>query len=83
MADYVKINPNSKTGDLLISRAVFEQLATDATNKVQGVSVAKKSFKLSFLYLRINGIIDKANSLWRTGPWSKLKGSKAVRITAI
>ncbi len=56
MADYVKINPNSKTGDLLISRAVFEQLATDATNKVQGVSVAKKSFKL---YKPVQAIFQK------------------------
>lgn len=47
MADYVKINPNSKTGDLMISRAVFESLATEATNRVQGVSVAKGNFKLS------------------------------------
>lgn len=47
MADYVKINPNSKNGDLMISRAVFESIATNATNKVQGVSVAKRSFKLS------------------------------------
>ena len=47
MADYVKINPNSKNGDLMISRSVFESIATNATNKVQGASVAKRSFKLS------------------------------------
>ena len=47
MADYVKINPNSKNGDLCISRTVFETLATEATNRIIGVSVAKKSFKLT------------------------------------
>ena len=47
MADYVKINPNSKHGDLYISRAVFESLATEATNRIKGVSVASRSFKLT------------------------------------
>ena len=47
MADYVKINPNSKNGELCISRTVFETLATDATNRVSGASVAKAKFKLS------------------------------------
>ena len=47
MVDYVKINPNNKNGDLMISRTVFESLATEATNKVKGASIAKKGFKLS------------------------------------
>lgn len=47
MSDYIKINPNSKTGDLAISRDVFEDIATDATSRVSGASVAKKAFKLS------------------------------------
>lgn len=47
MADYVKTNPNSKKGDLMISRQVFESLATEAVNRVKGVALAKKSFKLS------------------------------------
>ena len=42
MGDYVKINPNSKKGELLISRHVFEQLATEGTNRVSG-----GKFKLS------------------------------------
>lgn len=46
MADYVQINPNSKNGSLMISRAVFESIASDATNRVSGASVAKKNFKL-------------------------------------
>jgi uncharacterized alkaline shock family protein YloU len=47
MADYVKINPHSKNGDLMISRTIFETIATEATSRVQGVSVAKGKFKLS------------------------------------
>ena len=47
MADYVKINPNSKNGELAISRSVFESLATEATNRVSGAQVAKSKFKLS------------------------------------
>lgn len=47
MADYVKINPNSKNGDLYISRSVFEALANEATTHIKGVSVASRSFKLS------------------------------------
>lgn len=45
MADYVKINPNSKNGDLMISRDVFEQLASEATNRV--LETSKKAFRLT------------------------------------
>ena len=51
MADYLRIQTHSKQGTLGISRKVFEFLATDATNRVQGVTVSKakkiKSFTLS------------------------------------
>lgn len=44
MSDYVKINPNSKHGELMISRQIFETIATDAVNKVNS---NKKDFKLA------------------------------------
>lgn len=50
MADYLKINPNSKHGELAISRSVFETLATEAVNQVNGASLVenkRKAFKLS------------------------------------
>ncbi len=51
MADYLLIRSGSKKGTLGISRKVFEFLATEATDRVQGASLSKakkiKSFTLS------------------------------------
>lgn len=42
MADYIKLNSGSKAGELSISRTVFEQVASEAVDRVNGASVAKK-----------------------------------------
>lgn len=48
MADYYKIQSLSNKGDISISRKVFEQIASDATSRVNGASVSKKEkFRLS------------------------------------
>lgn len=45
MADYVYIKNYSKDGEIAISRRVFEELATDAVERVSGASVIKKGKK--------------------------------------
>lgn len=51
MADYIKINPNAKNGDLMISKNIVEEISLDAINKyVKNVSLDKdKPIKVSFL----------------------------------
>lgn len=48
MSDYIKIQ-KGKNGELAISRSVFEEIASETTNRVSGASVSKtkKTFKLS------------------------------------
>jgi len=47
MTDYVYIKNNSNLGEIGMSRKVFEQIALEATNRIQGASVsAKKRFTL-------------------------------------
>lgn len=49
MADYVYIKNSSSDGDLAISRRVFEELATEAVDKVIGASVTTLKSKNKIL----------------------------------
>ena len=49
MADYVIIKNTSNKGQLAISRKVFEELATDAVDRVMGASIAKSKIKIKTL----------------------------------
>ena len=51
MADYVYIKNYSKDGEIAISRRVFEQLATDAVERVSGASINGKGKKKSIFSL--------------------------------
>lgn len=65
MADYLKIQNFSNKGTIAISRRVFEMLATDATERIQGASLSAskkigsfsltKPVKVSF---RSNGKVE-------------------------
>lgn len=66
MADYYKIKNLSKSGDIALSRKVFEQIASDAANRVNGASVSKKEkFKLSPVVVSFhsNGKVEVALSI--------------------
>jgi len=66
MADYFKIKNYSKSGEIAISRRVFEDIASDATNRVKGASVSrqrKNSFYLTRpvqVSFRKNGQVEVA-----------------------
>ena len=50
MADYVYIKNYSKDGEIAISRRVFEQLSTDAVERVSGASVSTKGKKSNGIF---------------------------------
>ena len=45
MADYVYLKNMSQVGDIAISRRIFVDIATEATNRVIGASVAETKTK--------------------------------------
>lgn len=47
MADYIKINNGAKAGDLCISRTVFEEVASQAVDRVNGASIAGKKRRIT------------------------------------
>lgn len=49
MSDYVKVKNYAKDGDIAISRRVFEELATEAANRVIGAEVSKVKSKNKIL----------------------------------
>ena len=53
MGDFVKINPNSKKGDLLVSKEIFAQIAVNAVDRIKEAKVASnknsKGVQVSFL----------------------------------
>ena len=51
MADYIKINPNAKKGELSISKEIFEEIALDsiARNVKNAELIDNKPIKVSFL----------------------------------
>lgn len=66
MSDYYKIQNLSKTGDIALSRKVFEQIALDAINRVSGASVSKKA-KVKFSPVQVtfhnNGKVEVSLSI--------------------
>lgn len=80
MADYVKINPGSKNGDLMISRAVFESIATAATNRVNGASVVKNKHKVYRLSNPVQATFQKNGRVKITISISLDKGANANEI---
>lgn len=50
MSDYVYIKNFSNDGDIAISRRIFEDLATEATNKVIGASISELKTKSKILF---------------------------------
>ena len=51
MADYVYLKNMSQVGDIAISRRIFVDIATEATNRVIGASVAKTRTKSKLLVM--------------------------------
>ncbi len=50
MAEYVYIQNYNNRGALGISRVVFDQIATDVTNRIQGVKIKPNSDKFFFTF---------------------------------
>lgn len=50
MAEYFYINNYSKCGKLAISHDVFDEIITIVTDKIQGVSISKKTKKSLFSF---------------------------------
>lgn len=46
MADYIKINNESRSGNIAISRTIFEQLASEAVERVNGASIVGKKRRI-------------------------------------
>lgn len=81
MSDYVKINAGSKKGDLLISRSIFEQLATEATNRVNGASVSKSNRRRLFNLSRpVQAVFQKNGRVKITVSIDLKKGTNANEI---
>ena len=51
MADYVYLKNMSQVGDIAISRRIFVDIATEATNRVIGASVAETKTKNKLLVM--------------------------------
>lgn len=81
MADYVKINHYSKNGELAISRSVFETLATEATNQVNGASVAEKKRKAFKLSKPVQAIFQKNGKVKIAVSINLKKGENANEIS--
>lgn len=80
MADYIQINDYSaKSGELGISRKVFESIASEATNRVLGTDVSSiKRFKL---FSPIKAVFKKDNQVSIKVKISVKKGIKPQEVS--